>query len=324
LPDTRFGEEIGLVVAFDSTVDRKAQQKVLGKLRTDAKSGTIPGVSKYESPKHILEVPLVSLPATSTGKVQRVNIKQYFQDIFTPIAETQIHFFRKLTPFDVEHLERLVEIHNMRWGSELGLTLETAQQAVANGLVIGAIEKASEKLVGSAFGELVRSEDIENQAAWLRTYDQATGDLTLKPSRTDGDALLLVTISTEGRPIVPSMKASDRQYQQLLVKAPAQIDQYLAGNTDPVLNFHAKPKAGMTEGASVLYPLANARPKDVEALGYCVMMKYPTLLGNASVQENSSLGTQILEAGFIYAVKNGISQVYAYSRPSGFLKFINQ
>jgi long-chain acyl-CoA synthetase len=323
VPDPRFGEEIGLVVAFDSTVDRKAQQTVLKKLRADAAAGIIQGVSKYESPKHILEVPLASLPATSTGKVQRVNIKQYFQDIFVPIAQTQTHTFRKLTPFDTEHLARLVEIHNTRWGEELGLTLEMTQQAVVNGIVIGAIDKKTEQLVGSAFGERVRLEDVENQAAWLKTYDQATGNLTLKPSRTDGEALLMVTISTEGKSFVPSMKADDPAYQKLLIEASKHIDDYLSKGTDPVLNFHAKPKAGMNEGASILYPLESSRPKDVETLGYCVMMQYPTLPENVSVEENSSLGTQILEAGFMYAMKNGIKKAYAYSRPSGFLKFLN-
>jgi long-chain acyl-CoA synthetase len=322
VPDERFGEEIGVVVAFDNTVSKTDQQQTLTQLKSDANEGTIKGVSAYESPKFILDVPLASLPMTSTGKVQRVNIKQYFQDIFVPIAETSTHYFRRLTPFDTDHLERLVMIHNQRWGEELGLDIQTAQQAVVNGIVIGAIDKKTDELVGSAFGERVLAKDIDSKADWLRTYDQATGNLTLKPSTIDGDALLLVTISTEGKPFTPSMNSTDPQYQKLLAEAPKHIDEYLATNTDPVLNFHARPKAGMKEGASILYPLGTARPEDAEALGYCVMMKYPTLPENVAIQESSSLGTQILEAGFIYAVKNGVNKAYAYSRPSGFLAWL--
>jgi long-chain acyl-CoA synthetase len=321
-PDARFGEEIGVVVAFDESVEQEVQQQTIETLKQDAQAGLIKGVSNYESPKYILKVPLSSLPMTSTGKVQRVNIKEYFQGIFSPIAETSSHSFRRLTPFDIDHITKLVEIHNLRWGSELGITVETATQAVANGIVIAALDKKTGQLVGSAFAEQVHAKDIETKATWLNTYDQATGNLTLKPSTSDGDAILLVSISTAGKPFTPSMKPDEPEYRQLLSAAPKHIDTYLAANTDPVLNFHQASKAGMKEGASIMYPIENARPADIEALGYCVMMKYPTLPENVAVQENSSLGTQILEAGFVYAVKNKISQVYAYSRPSGFVLFI--
>lgn len=323
-PDQRYGEEMAVVVAFEESVSTKDRTAVLHQLRTDSKAGTIKGVAAYESPKYILEVPLASLPVTSTGKVQRVNIKQYFQDIFAPIAETSTHYFRRLTPFDTQNITQLVEIHNQRWGKALGLTIKTAQQAVANGIVIAAINKKTWQLTGSAFAERIKSKDVENKADWLRIYDQATGNLTLKPSASDGDAIMFVTISTAGKSFTPSMKLTDPAYKKLLARAPKHIDAYLATNTDPVLNFHMTPKAGMKEGASILYPIPNARPKDVEALGYCVMMKYPTLPENAVVQEDSRIGTQILEAGLMYAVKNKINLAYAYSRPSQFLEWIKK
>lgn len=318
-PDPRYGEEVGLVAAFNQSVSGKARSAALRQLRADAKAGTIKGLSAYDSPKYILEVPLASLPATSTGKVQRVNIKQYFQDIFTPIAETSTHYFRRLTPFDPNHIAKLVEIHNQRWGKVLGLTIETAQQAVVNGIVIGAIDKKTWQLTGSAFAERVHAKEIEDRAVWLSTYDQATGNLTLKINVTDGDAIMFVTISTAGKPFTPSMKPTDPAYKKLLAQAPKYLDAYLAAKTDPVLNFHMAPKAGMKAGASILYALPNARPADVEALGYCVMMKYPTLPENVLIQKKSSLGTQILEVGLLYATKNKLSAAYAYSRPSGLL-----
>lgn len=324
VPDPRYGEEIGVVVAFDETVSEKDRQSAVAELKADAQKGAVKGVGAYESPRFVFEVSLTALPATSTGKVQRVNIKQYFDDMFLPIAETKTHSFHRLTPFDSKHIEALVKIHNTRWGKDLGIDVDTARQAVANGVVIGAIDKSTSKLVGSAFGIRVHSKDIENKAQWLSTYDSATANLTLKTNVADGDALMFVTISTDGKPFTPSIKPIDPKYKKLLAEAPKHIDDYLATKTDPVLNFHMAPKAGLPIGASVLYPTPNARPKDVEALGYCVMMKYPELPKTVVVQETSSLGTQILEAGFVWAEKHRIKNAYAYSRPSGFLKTLKQ
>ncbi len=322
-PDQRYGEEIGLVVAFDDTVDQGTQDQVLQQLKQDAQQSKIKGVAEYESPKYIFSAPLDSLPKTSTGKIQRVKIKEYFQSIFELIAEIDNHYFRRLTPFDTDHLAKLVEIHNARWGEALGIDIETATEAAANGIVIGAIDKETDQLAGSAFAERIHGRDVEHQADWLGNYASATGNLTLKPHTDKGDALLLVTISTAGKPFSPSTTADDLSYQALLKDAPSKIDQHLASGTDPVLSFHAKAKAGMQQGASVLYPIVNARPADVEALGYCVMIKYPELPDSVAIQPDASLGTQIIEAAFVYAVQNGVKQAYAYSRPSGFLKSIS-
>jgi hypothetical protein len=323
-PDKRYGEEIGVVVAFETSVPQERREAVLQQLRKDSDAEDVKGISAYESPQFILEVPLTSLPTTSTGKVQRVNIKQYFQDIFVPIAETGTHYFRKLTPFDTDHLERLVSIHNTRWGEALGLTVETARQAVANGIVVGAIDKKTWQLSGSAFALQLSAADMEKNADWLSSYDSATGNLTLKTHNADGDAVMFVTISTEGKPFSPSTDQNDPAYQQLLAKAPQYIDEYLSTNSDAVLNFHRQPKAGMQNGADIFRIISQARSADVEAVGYCVVMKYPPLPETTSVQETSSLGTQILEAGMAYAAQRKITIAYAYSRPSGFLQWLNQ
>lgn len=323
-PDERYGEEIGVAVAFEDAVPREQREAALRKLRADAAAEDIKGISAYESPQFVLEVPLASLPTTSTGKVQRVNIKQYFQDIFSPVAETQTHVFRKMTPFDTEYIAQLAAIHNTRWGEALGLTEKAAFQAAANGIVIGAIEKETGKLVGSAFALQFSTADMEDNADWLSTYDSATANLTLKTHNPHGDAVLFATISTDGKPFAPSTQQNDSAYQQLLATAPQYIDQYLATNTDPVLNFHRQPKAGMQQGAEIFRTIPQARPADVEAMGYCVIMRYPPLRRTVAVQKTSSLGTQILEAGMMYAAQRGITAAYAYSRPSGFLRWLQQ
>lgn len=324
VPDERYGEEIGMVVAFEESVSTDRRKAVLEQLRADAAARNVAGISAYEAPHFVLEVPLSSLPTTSTGKVQRVTIKQYFSEMFSPIAETQTHLFRKITPFDTDHISRLAAIHNTRWGEALGLSEETARQATENGIVLGAIEKSTQKLVGSAFALQLSLEDMEKNVAWLSTYASATENLSLKTHNTDGNAILFVTISTDGKPFAPTTQHTDPEYLRLLANAPHSIDKYLAANSDPVLTFHRQPKAGMQEGAQIFRTLPAARPEDVEALGYCVIMKYPILLDTAAVQKSSSLGIQILEAGMMYAVQQGIVSAYAYSRPSGFLRWLKE
>lgn len=323
-PDPRYGEEIGAVVAFAETVTPDRRRAVWQELQAAVDTQTIPGLSAYEHPRLLMEVPLTSLPTTSTGKVQRITIKEYFTTLKTPLAETSTHLFRQLTPFDEVHLERLVEIHNTRWGEALGLTAAVARQAVQNGWVIGAFERANGELVGSAFALRVRSSELEPVADWARSYEGMTGGLTLRPHDPQGDALVWVTISTVGKPLAPEITEDDLEYRRWLEQAPAVVESYLATQTDPVLQFHARAKANLTAGATIAAVLPAARPADTAALGYCVLMKYPPLSDTVAVQPEASLGVQLLEAGFVKAAAAGIKTLYAYSRPAGFLAWLQQ
>ena len=315
-PEKRYGEDIGVVITLRDGLNAIDQQKVVHALKTAAKEGKIHGISAYESPSHILLVRFDQLPKTSTGKVQRVVIRSYVRDMLTPVAETNTHIFRKLTPFDDVLLQQAVEIHNNRWGKGLEIDLGTMIAAVENGVVLGAIEKSSGTLAGSVFAEQVSMKDIEKPATWMKTYAEATSHLTLKRHTILGDSLLLVSISTKGKPI--------KEPQDTIVcdGSTKEIQKYLDLHIDPVLSFHEKTKAGLPKGARIIRILANARPEDVDALGYNVLMQYPPLTTQPTISSAASLGTQLVETSLLCAYQRKLKTVYAYSRPAGFLSWL--
>jgi len=316
-PNKRYGEDVGVVVTLRDGLKTIDQQKVIDALKTAAKKGKIHGISAYESPSHILLVRFDQLPKTSTGKVQRVVIRSYMRDMLTPIAETGTHIFRKLTPFDDALLLQGVEIHNSRWGTGLEIDLKTMTAAAENGVVLGAIEKSSGTLVGSVFAEQVSETVIKKPAPWMQTYAEATSHLILKRHNPLGDALLLVSISTQGKPIE---KLKDAIISD---EAAKKIQQYLNLHIDPVLSFHEKAKGGLSKGAEIIRILANARPEDVDALGYNVLMQYPSLTTQPTTNTEASLGTQLVEASLLFAYQHKLKTVYAYSRPAGFRSWLN-
>lgn len=315
--DKRYGEDIGVVITLRDNLNRIDQQKIINMLKVTAKEGKIHGISAYESPSHILLVRFDQLPKTSTGKVQRVVIRSYVRDMLIPIAETSTHIFRKLTPFDDAILQQAVEIHNTRWGKHLKIDLETMTAAVENGVVLGAIEKSHGILAGSVFAEQVSMKDVEKPAPWMKTYAETTSNLTLKRHSDLGDSLLLVSISTKGKPI------EERSDETPHHEADKKIREYLDLHIDPVLSFHEKAKAGLPKGAKIIHILANARPEDTDALGYNVLMQYPTLTTQPTMSAAASLGTQLIEASLLFAYQHKLKTVYAYSRPAGFRSWLN-
>lgn len=322
MPDRRFGEEICAVVSFDNTFLEKKKIEVLEKLKEMSAKGTIHGISQYESPKEVYMVSPESLPKTSTGKIQRVVIKEYVARMSVPIAKTQTHTFRQITPFDEAYIKTLVDIHNMRWGTHLSISLETATEAVRNGIVIGSIHKDKNNLDGSIFVEQISKKDLDLNVPYTQSYNDVTDGLTLKKHSETADALLLVSVSTAGKLHVIDVSKQDSTYQTLLQKAESTVDEYIRNGHDPVLSFHMKKKGGLSKGASFVRVLKDARPDDVESLGYNVLLVYPEISESVAISEDESLGTQLVESAFIYAKTNKIKHVFAYSRPSGFYAYL--
>jgi long-chain acyl-CoA synthetase len=315
--DHRFGEELAAVIVLHDHVSIEQSNNIITKIKQNHKTGEIEELSKYETPQYIYVVKEESLPKTSTGKIQRVNIKQYLKEIHTPIAETEKHIFRKLTPFDNELIEQLIKIHNQRWGGNLAIDMDTANEAVQNGIVLAVIEKETGKLVGGEFAFLFIEADLINKVDYLQTYDKAAANLTLKTHNPEGDALMLVSIATEGR----TTKESFEIYDELLKKSDMEIERYVHEGHDTVIEFHKKPKGGI-EVATVFSIIKGGRPSDKAAMGYNVIMEYPELAIEISINEEASIGTQLIEAALKYASDNQIKKVYAYSRPAGFYEYL--
>ena len=71
-PHPRFGEEIGVIA------DGKEQG--MEALQTALKDGLISGLLPYECPRALIRVKHEDLPKTSTGKVQRLKLKEKYGD----------------------------------------------------------------------------------------------------------------------------------------------------------------------------------------------------------------------------------------------------
>ncbi len=322
VPDRRYGEVLAAVISFPADASVKDRQQITIQIQQD-----LP-LQKYEQPSFVQEVPLTSLPKTSTGKVQRVKIKEYMANLLTPIAVTEEHIFRSLTPFDVRLIEQAVQIHNKRWGEHLGMTVAQLSQAVENGVVIGAVDRLTGELEGSLCAISTSSDKFTTPLpSWLRTYEGVSSQMTLKNHDNQGDSMLLLAVSTQGKPW--TKVEQPKNYNQLVEVASKVINKYIASGLDPVLSFHQRPKAGLARGAEVVQVLEAARPEDYEACGYNVLVRYDLSQTSGSdpstgikVSPQARLGVQLVEAALVMAAKRGMKEAYAYTRPSGLLKWL--
>lgn len=283
-PDSRMGEEIAAVI-----VSKK-----------HFTFSHVPNLSRYETPNKIFFID--TLPKTSTGKIQRVEVKKMVAEWVK--KEKQKHYFiRRIEPSEKKILTEAVAINNDRWVG-LPATVEEFTSRAKHALLFGVFEE-TEGLVGSL--SCVQLNDIPS------TWNNATANGTLKNQNPKGNTLLCVAIS------VKSYSHKKVDLKKINVDASKYIEDYVNSGKDHVLSFHAKPKGGI-RGATVWKILENGRPDDKESMGYNVLMKYPKILTKTKIIPTKSAPPSVLliEHALLYAKKHGIPNVIAYSRPAGF------
>jgi long-chain acyl-CoA synthetase len=322
-PDHRFGQEVAVAVVFDETLPLDRRTALCEEIRHRALTGHITGISSYEAPRKVFDIPFSRLPMTSTGKVQRITIQKYVSEMLSPIAETSEMVFRKITPFDFQYFDLFVAMYFVRWGAALSISRETLEEAVKRGVVIGAFTRERSIPKGILFAEAISRQDLVEMPEWMRIYDSVTDSLRLSRHSETGDALLLVGIATEGAGFERYDSIDEARYAQLKSLGESHIEEYLERKRDPVIGFHHRAKGGLSSGAEVMRVLKDARPKDRAALGFSVIMRYP-IITHPRISEDASVGVQLIEAAFIYAVNSGIREVFAYSRPAGFLRWVKE
>ncbi|MEK7114264.1 MAG: fatty acid--CoA ligase family protein, partial [Patescibacteria group bacterium] len=92
------------------------------------------------------------------------------------------------------------------------------------------------------------------------------------------------------------------------------VREYLSDGHDPVMNFHKK------LGAELVEVTPEGRPKDKSALGYTMLLRYPTTESIALV---GPVSNQLIQAVRILARDVG-AEVYAISRPGGLASYIHR
>ena len=302
-PDPRLGEDIGFV----STADEKIVSYVL----EDAKLSKIPNLSPYESPIAGLSLPPSELPKTSTGKVQRGQIKKRFAANLRAnsltITSSPDFNFRLIKPEETKVLKQAVKINNQAWGKNLVSSLNEFVNRATNGILIGAFDKQN-KLQGTISALQMTEEGIKSGKKWA----EITGNGTLETNNHQGNSILCVAISTLSR---SNSKQSNR-YPAKPKFSEQEFKKYLASDQDYVVRFHRKAKGGFSQGAKIIKILPHSRPEDKEALGFNLLMKYPTSQQKPKVNPTSSYGTQLIEAALLYAFYRHFKNVYVLTRPA--------
>lgn len=286
-PDARLGEEIAAVVVSEKRFTLPDQ---------------IPGLSAYEMPKKVFFVD--TLPKTSTGKIQRVEVKK-------TVAELIKHYYvRQVTTNEKDVIKRALEINNSRFPF-VPSTLKEFCARTQNGLFFGVFDE-QKGLVGSL--SCIQISHPEK----IKTWHEASGNGTLTNHNPKGDTLLCIAIS-----VISSRRAKLVHFGSVKVNPKKYVKEYVRSGKDHVLEFHRQSKGGIP-GATVWKILPNGRPEDKEAMGYNVLMKYPTIDESTNIVRSNAPSPAILliEHALLYAKEHGIKDVIAFSRPAGFKKYL--
>lgn len=273
VPDYRAGEEVGAVVVW------RAKGQGL-----KAKGQRIKGLSDFETPKYWFSIAVEKLPMTSTGKVQRVKLKQMFAEC-AAISETNSHVFRQLAVEESDLIEQARQIHNGGWKPLTTSELDW-EKNLNSMFLIGVINKTTGELDG-----YIRYQQLDNVI------------------RAD-------SLGVKGKNF--NIDIPDK-LPRLTV---GQVGDYLKENIDPVIRFHQRPKAGLKTGAKILKIIPNFRPGDFPSLGFGVLMEYQfSPMEHPVVTTSATLGQQLVEAALMFAGKHGIYSVQAVSRPVKLLEW---
>ncbi|AKM79821.1 MAG: AMP-dependent synthetase and ligase [Candidatus Beckwithbacteria bacterium GW2011_GWB1_47_15] len=313
-PDARMGERIGLVAVAKN-------EKTLAKILADAAAGKVAGLSRYEAPSALVAIDESNLPKTSTGKVQRIKLKEKFAvkllERSRTITESDQYRFKLLGPEETSLLRQALAINNQRWGKKLNSNLAEFRKRAENGLLLAAIDKKSHRVVGSVAALQL------NKQLLPPTWRKATAAGTLKNHDYKGDSLVCVSISAaQTRDSKPVTRNSLKIQKTKLT--PAKLKVYLTSDKDNIVRFHRKPKGGFGRGARLIKVLPGGRLEDQDSLGYNIVFEYPKLTHRPRMSQQASIGVQLIEAALIYAYEHKIKHVLAYSRPAELSKYFKK
>ena len=306
--DRRYGEEILAVICWKENNFDKARANLKYTLAKGTKE-----ISRYETPKYVVTIDPKSLPATSTGKVQRSLLKNKISknklEPINLVAKTNKHSFIFLKNNSLK-IKEAFELYNYCW-YPLTLTFEEFKERLLNETTIIAFDK-NYKVVGLI--SLMRLDISENKLSSLK-YSELRSLKNKSLIDNEGNSLVCVSICSSNYKQEPVPQVSK-------VPTEKEVREYLFSGKDSVFNFHSKPKGGFDKGATLVKLLPNARPEDKRSLGYNMLLKYPKITKEVCVNENASVAVQFIETVMLIAKQFGIENVYAFSRPADLAKFI--
>jgi len=302
--DTRYGEEVAAVICWKKETG-KAKALLKYKLNSSEK------ISRYETPKFIATLDADKIPMTSTGKVQRSMLKGMplkFEEVNLIVATKDFRFLR-LTTNKPAYVKQAFALYNYCW-QPLQIDRDTFGKHVDNGIVIAAID-GEDRVRGTI--SLLRTNLSEEKLSKIK-YDELTDKQTLRSNNMDGERIVCVSICSDNyKPELIPENSDDVQADK--------VKEYL--KSDAVYKFHTKAKGGF-EGARLVSLIPNARLEDKRALGYNMLMKYPEIKEEVTINDGDSVATQLIEAVMVFAQQLGIKEVYVFSRPIGLARHFSK
>lgn len=199
-PDPRYGEEVAAVLCFRAGVEKKrALERLKATLLFEHQA-----LSTYETPHVVAVVSQEELPTTSTGKVQRIKLKEELGvERFEPTQDllaTDTYTF-KLIDFQSLYAEQSRLLYNHSW-QPLSQSKEAYKEFLKKNYTIIAVDHA----------------------------DAIAGQISFT---IQDRVLTCVSICSATFSPKPIPKKS-------LSPSPALVEKYLQEGHDPVMNFHAK------------------------------------------------------------------------------------
>lgn len=308
--DRRFGEEVAAVIVWKDADSSKAKVRLKYNLSKGVES-----IRPYETPQAIASVNSKDLPLTSTGKIQRSLLRkrlsqEAFESIYL-IARTQYYQFLKLHRYS-PYLKEAFNLYNYCWDS-LTVSFGDFKLFAKTQDVIIAVDKDNK--VGGLVS-FVRTDALEKDLCSI-TYSKLADPLDKKIKNTKGKKIICVSIC--------SRNYKKQQVSSVAFKATVEeVKDYLAKGEDGIYNFHLSSKGGLRSGAKLICLLPNGRREDRSSLGYNMLLKYPEITQEVSINANSSVVAQLIEVVMFLARALDIKDVYAFSRPAGLAKYLAQ
>ena len=306
-PDSRMGEEIAAVVRMKQGFAPIEQ----------ASMKNFENLSVYERPAKVFVI-AEEIPKTSTGKIQRVKVKEMVAEWVVLLRQSADQgkqnlehlYCRLIGPDEKEMLEKVVEINNKRW--PVASSQKEFEQRAKNGYLIGVFNEE-----GDLLGTLSAFQTTRDRLAEVKTWDEATGKGTLQTHNPAGEVMLCASITVVDQSLASNVKKPGFISQELADRV---IGDYLKTNLDNVLRFHRKPKGGMEKGGEVTKILPQGRPEDADAMGYNVLVEYPEIDRRKRILKTKDFTPSVLliEQAMQLAKEKGCAGVVAFSRPAQF------
>ncbi len=305
MADDRYGEEIAAIICWKAGIDIESAKR---RLKLMLLSGS-PHISAYETPKYIASIAPESIPMTSTGKVQRAVLKKQFsRGRFEPICElfkTARFTFSILVPHS-PRIKASHELYNLCW-EPLTIGEEQYERNVPKQFIL-----IAEESNGNIAGQIafIRT-DLGSDQLLHTTFSQL---LVPGVQNIHGSSAVCISVNNSNFRPKPIPHAVATPEPEAVVK-------YLKEGSDPVYNFHRKPKADALMGAELLGVIKGGRLEDRSSCGYTMLLRYPRTSKAAGITENAPISNQLIEAVLILTKDLGINDVYAYSRPGGLASY---